>query len=46
MSCAKTADRDAVWDAKLDGSREHVLHGNVDALMERGTFWGVWRLAG
>jgi len=32
--------RDAVWNVESRGSREHVLHGNVDAI-GRGTFGGV-----
>jgi len=32
---------DTVWNAKSGGSREHVLHGNVDAATHR-----VWALLG
>jgi len=34
--------RDAVWNAELGRSREHVLHGigNVDAPTGKGYIWG------
>jgi len=31
-------DRDAIWYAELGGSREHALHGDVDAPTGRGSF--------
>jgi len=37
VSCAKTAeliDNHAVWNAESGGSRERVLHGDVDAAQE------------
>ena len=43
MNCVKTTetDRDAVCNAESGGSREHVLRGNVNAHMGRGTFGRV-----
>jgi len=35
-------DLDAVWNAELGGSRQHVLHGDVDVPAGRGTFESVW----
>jgi len=35
-------DRDVVCDTESGGSREHVLHGDVEAATGRGTFGSVW----
>ena len=33
-----------VWDAELGGSKEHVLHEDVDVLMGSGNFWASGQL--
>jgi len=32
-------DENAVWAGESGGSREHVLHGDVDDPTGKGTFW-------